>query len=88
MSVISYISGMWTRTVLALIFTTFALSVSSFASDLALVHAKIYPSPTAAPIEDGTILIHDGHIQAAGPSGKIKVPSARPLPFWIAVALW
>jgi cytosine/adenosine deaminase-related metal-dependent hydrolase len=47
---------------------------SSFATDLALIHAKIYASPTEPPIEDGTILVHDGRINAVGPSAKIKVP--------------
>jgi imidazolonepropionase-like amidohydrolase len=46
----------------------------SFASDLALVHAKIYTSPTEPPIEDSTILVHDGSITAVGPSAKIKRP--------------
>jgi imidazolonepropionase-like amidohydrolase len=46
----------------------------SSASDLALIHAKIYPSPTDSPIEDGTILIHDGQIRAIGPTDKIKLP--------------
>jgi imidazolonepropionase-like amidohydrolase len=53
------------------------VSLNSFAADLALIHAKIYPSPTAPPIEDGTILIHDGHIQAVGPAAQIKVPSSK-----------
>lgn len=43
-------------------------------SDLALVHGKIYLSPTQAPIEDGTVLIHDGRITAVGPSSEIKLP--------------
>jgi imidazolonepropionase-like amidohydrolase len=51
-----------------------SLSTSSFASDLALVGAKIYRSPTEAPIEDGTILVHDGRIRAVGPRTNIKVP--------------
>jgi imidazolonepropionase-like amidohydrolase len=46
------------------------------ASDLALVGAKIYPSPTERPIENGQILIHDGHILAVGPSPSIKIPRA------------
>jgi len=65
------------RVVLIFLLATFALNASSFASDLALVHAKIYPSPTAAPIEDGTILVHDGHIQAVGPAAQVKVPSSK-----------
>jgi imidazolonepropionase-like amidohydrolase len=74
---ISYIAGMRIRAVLIFLLATFALNASSFASDLALVHAKIYPSPTAAPIEDGTILVHDGHIQAVGPAAQVKVPSSK-----------
>jgi imidazolonepropionase-like amidohydrolase len=48
----------------------------SRASDLALVGAKIYPSPTERPIENGQILIHDGHILAVGPSPSVKIPPA------------
>ncbi|HTD22820.1 MAG TPA: amidohydrolase family protein [Terriglobales bacterium] len=44
------------------------------ASDLAVVGAKIYPSPAERPIENGTILIHDGHILAVGPSATVKIP--------------
>jgi imidazolonepropionase-like amidohydrolase len=44
------------------------------ASDLVLVHAKIYPSPSAAPIENGTILIHDGKIAASGPASAVTIP--------------
>lgn len=46
----------------------------SRASELALVGAKIYPSPTERPIENGTILIHDGHILAVGPRATVKIP--------------
>jgi len=53
---------------------TFGLCGFSSASDLALIHSKIYPSPTDSPIEDGTILIHDGRIRAIGPGNKIKLP--------------
>jgi len=44
------------------------------ASDLALVGAKIYPSPTEQAIENGSILVHDGRIVAFGPSAAVKVP--------------
>jgi imidazolonepropionase-like amidohydrolase len=43
-------------------------------SYLALVHAKIYPSPTEPAIDDGTILVHDGRITAIGPSATTKPP--------------
>ena len=46
----------------------------SCASDLALIHAKIYPSPTERPIENGTILIHNGHIVAVGSGPSVKIP--------------
>jgi imidazolonepropionase-like amidohydrolase len=46
----------------------------SRSSDLALVHGKIYPSPTEPAIEDGTILVHDGRITAIGPSAITKPP--------------
>jgi len=44
------------------------------ASDLALVGAKIYPSPTELPIENGSILVHQGLILAIGPARAIKIP--------------
>jgi imidazolonepropionase-like amidohydrolase len=44
------------------------------ASDLALVGAKIYPSPTEQAIENGSILVHDGRIVALGPRAAVKVP--------------
>src|ERR1700675_1161352 len=49
-------------------------SLSGCCSDLALVHAKIYPSPTQPPIEDGAILVHEGRIVSVGPNAKVKVP--------------
>jgi imidazolonepropionase-like amidohydrolase len=41
---------------------------------LALVGALIYPSPTAAPIEKGTVLVRNGKIIAVGSADKIAVP--------------
>lgn len=46
---------------------------ASHASDLALTGAKIYLSPTAPPIENGSIVIHDGHILAVESSSVIKI---------------
>ena len=42
---------------------------------LALVGAKIYPSPTEKPIFNGVVLIEGGRIIAVGANGKAKVPS-------------
>lgn len=58
---------------LSLFCVLFACGLSR-ASDLALVGAKIYPSPTEPPIENGSIIVRDGRIVAVGPSSKIKVP--------------
>src|ERR1700691_4387951 len=44
------------------------------ASNLALVGARIYPSPTETAIENGSILIHDGHIVAVGPVAAVRIP--------------
>jgi len=52
----------------------FFATLESHASDLALVGAKIYLSPTETPIESGTILVRGGHIESVGPTASIKVP--------------
>lgn len=51
------------------------LAASSPGDDLALVGAKIYPSPGEAPIEYGSITIHDGKIQALGPARSVRIPA-------------
>ncbi|MBI4751648.1 MAG: amidohydrolase family protein [Acidobacteria bacterium] len=48
--------------------------VKSKSSDLALVGAKIYPSPAEKPIEKGVIVIQNGKISAVGELGKVKLP--------------
>ena len=71
----AYIANVRIRFSLALLFLWVLLACDfSRASDLALVDAKIYPSPTERPIENGSILIHDGRILAVGPSATIKIP--------------
>jgi imidazolonepropionase-like amidohydrolase len=40
---------------------------------LAIEHAKIYVSPTAPPIDDGTVLVRDGLIAAVG--NQVAVPA-------------
>lgn len=45
------------------------------AQDLAIVHARIYTDPEAAPIQDATLVVRDGWISALGPSAEIHVPS-------------
>ena len=71
----AYIAGMRARTIIAFLFVwTLASSTFGFASDLALVHAKIYISPNDPPIEDGTIVVHNGRISAIGKSTQTKTP--------------
>jgi imidazolonepropionase-like amidohydrolase len=51
-----------------------SLAGTANAVDLALTHALIYPAADAAPIADGTILIHDGRIVAVAGGGAVRVP--------------
>jgi imidazolonepropionase-like amidohydrolase len=44
--------------------------------DLALEGAKVYPSPTAAPIENAVVLIQHGQIAAVGKRTEVKVPAS------------
>ena len=41
---------------------------------LALIGAKIYPSPLEKPIDKGVVLILNGKIVALGEEGKIRIP--------------
>ncbi|WP_263352220.1 amidohydrolase family protein [Acidicapsa acidisoli] len=57
-----------------LLVLAFFATFQSHASDLALVGAKIYLSPSEPPIEIGTILVHSGRVLSVGPIAEIKVP--------------
>ena len=59
--------------VLTLCWVVFACGLSR-ASDLALVGGKVYPSPTEKPIDNGSIIVHNGRIVAIGPSATVKIP--------------
>jgi imidazolonepropionase-like amidohydrolase len=39
--------------------------------DLALVNARVYPTPQAVPVRDANIIIHDGRIVAVGKDAEI-----------------
>lgn len=62
------------KTYLIAILCCFVLSVHA-QSDLALVGARIYPSPGAPPIENGVVLINNGKITAVGSRQQVKVPA-------------
>src|SRR5438552_18358066 len=64
---------MRSRSFYLLLWVLFACGLAR-ASDLALVGAKIYPSPSEQAIENGSILVHGGRIVAFGPSAAVKVP--------------
>jgi imidazolonepropionase-like amidohydrolase len=59
---------------LPLLALAFVATLQSRASDLALVGAKIYLSPSEPPIESGTILVRSGRILSVGPIAEIEVP--------------
>lgn len=52
-----------------------ALSTTAAAQDLAIVGARVYPSPDAEPIADATLLIRNGRIAALGPRDTITLPA-------------
>jgi len=71
----AYIVVMRIRFALPLFLTCVSLAGSpALSSDLALVGARIYPSPAEPPIEKGSILIHNSRIQAVGPTATNKIP--------------
>jgi len=51
-----------------------ALCAPAAAADLAVVGARLYPTPTAAAIARATVVVHDGKISAVGAAGTVKVP--------------
>jgi imidazolonepropionase-like amidohydrolase len=42
--------------------------------ELVLRGAKVYPSPTASPIENAVVLIENGRIAGVGKQGELKIP--------------
>ena len=60
------------------IFSTLAFLMAAacpaMAADLAIVDARIYPTPDSAPIERGTVLVRGGSIASVGPSATLTVP--------------
>jgi imidazolonepropionase-like amidohydrolase len=58
---------------------TFALTTSAGSSasaqTLALVGARVYPSPIVAPLDDAVVVASDGVISAIGGRGEVKIPA-------------
>jgi imidazolonepropionase-like amidohydrolase len=47
-------------------------STTASAADLAIVHARIYASPGAPPIADGSVIVRDGRITAVGSAARVR----------------
>ncbi len=54
-----------------------AACIPTFAADLAMTGAKVFPSPDAAPLSNATVLIHDGKIAAVGPNVAIPAGATQ-----------
>lgn len=59
-----------------LLLTGTSLGDAQGSADLAFVGARIYASPTAPPIEDGVLLVHDGKIAAIGKRSRVRIPKS------------
>ena len=70
------------KIIIVLLFTFYFSAGSVFSqtnnapADLALVGARIYSSPSATPIENGTVLISKGKIVGVGSADKIVIPTS------------
>ena len=62
------------RTVSGVLLMSLSAVFPASADTWAVVHARILPSPSAAAVENGTLLVRDGKIAAFGLSGAVKVP--------------
>ncbi len=51
-----------------------SIATPAAAQELAVVGARVYPAPDAAPIDDATVWIRDGRIAAVGPRSGITLP--------------
>jgi imidazolonepropionase-like amidohydrolase len=66
--------GTLTAFILALSLIGTATRAEPRTDDLAVIHARIYPSPDAPAIENGSILAHGGRIVAVGPGASVRIP--------------
>jgi imidazolonepropionase-like amidohydrolase len=67
---------MKTSIILFLALLTSSIAVVAQSGDLALVHGRVYSSPTAEPIDDATVLIHNGVITAVARQNQATVPKS------------
>ena len=58
------------------VWTLVAQGSGAAETTLALVGGRIYPSPDAAPIDDGVVIVAGATIAAVGPRRSVTIPSA------------
>lgn len=63
------------KAVLSAIALYAACTCAALAADLAIVGARVYPAPEAAPIDHGTVVVRDGRIAAVGPAATVPLPA-------------
>jgi len=51
-------------------------SACGVSQELALRGAKVYPSPTASPIENAVVLVQNGRIEGVARQGELKIPKS------------
>lgn len=66
----------WLLGFVVMLLLLFAVTARTAPTDLALVGAKVYPTPQAFPIKNAAILIHDGKIVAVGPRDDVEIPKS------------
>jgi hypothetical protein len=68
-----------TRAFVSFLFLALGIAQPALAADTSVISAaKIYPSPYAAPVKDGVVIVRDGRITYVGKHDPAKIPkSAR-----------
>ena len=54
------------------------LALPAAAQDIAIVGARVYRDPQAAPLDNATVLVRDGRIAAVGRQAEVRVPTGIP----------
>lgn len=66
----------WIWTIVFSLTGLFVLSPTGQATDLALIGARVYPTPTAEAMPDAVVLIHGKRIIKVGPRGSTPIPAS------------
>ena len=63
------------RTLLVIVLALQAGPPTAAGADLALVGARVYPSPEDPPIDNAVVLLHGGNIATVGKQGAVRLPA-------------